>query len=196
MKGSIKIVTIGGGSSYTPELIEGFINRYEELPIKEIWLVDIEDGKEKLEIVGRLAQRMWDAAGYKVKVYTTLNRQEALVNADFVTTQFRVGLLDARIIDERIPLLHGMLGQETNGAGGVFKAFRTIPVMKEIIKDMKALCPNAWLINFTNPSGIITEAVIKQFGWEKCIGLCNVPGIAMMNEPNVLGMEPTKLHHQ
>lgn len=124
MKGTVKIVTIGGGSSYTPELMEGFIKRYEELPIKEIWLVDIEDGKEKVEIVGALAQRMWDASPYDVKVYTTLDRREALKDADFVTTQFRVGLLDARIKDERIPSLYGMLGQETNGAGGMFKAFR------------------------------------------------------------------------
>ena len=100
MKGTVKIVTIGGGSSYTPELMEGFIKRYEELPIKEIWLVDIEDGKEKVEIVGALAQRMWDASPYDVKVYTTLDRREALKDADFVTTQFRVGLLDARIKDE------------------------------------------------------------------------------------------------
>ncbi|BCZ44442.1 6-phospho-beta-glucosidase [Clostridium gelidum] len=196
MKESIKIVTIGGGSSYTPELMEGFIKRYDELPISEIWLVDIEDGKEKLEIVGKLAQRMWEATPYDVKVFTTLNRKEALKDADFVTTQFRVGLLDARIKDERIPLLHGMLGQETNGAGGMFKAFRTIPVIKSIVDDMKVLCPNAWLINFTNPSGIITEAVIKHFGWEKCIGLCNVPVISMMNEPKVIGMQRSELHYQ
>ncbi|HIG0358589.1 TPA: 6-phospho-beta-glucosidase [Clostridium sporogenes] len=196
MKKTIKIVTIGGGSSYTPELIEGFIKRYDEMPIREMWLVDIEDGKEKLEIVGKLAQRMWDATPYNVKVFTTLNRREALTNADFVTTQFRVGLLDARIKDERIPSLHGMLGQETNGAGGMLKAFRTIPVMKEIVDDMKALCPDAWLINFTNPSGIITEAVIKYFGWKKCIGLCNIPVISMMNEPKTIGMQSCKLHYQ
>ena len=182
MKKGIRIVTIGGGSSYTPELMEGFINRYKELPVSEIWLVDIEEGKEKVEILRDLSQRMWDKAGYDVKVYATLNRKEALKDADFVTTQFRVGFLDARIKDERIPSLHGMLGQETNGAGGIFKAFRTIPVMKEIVEDMRELCPNAWLINFTNPSGIITETVIKHFGWKKCIGLCNVPVIAMMNE--------------
>lgn len=196
MKGTIKIATIGGGSSYTPELMEGFIKRYNELPISEIWLVDIEDGKEKLEIIGKLAQRMWDATPYNVKVFTTLNRKEALAGADFVTTQFRVGLLDARIKDERIPLLHGMLGQETNGAGGMFKALRTIPVMKDIIDDMKVLCPDAWLINFTNPSGMITEAVIKHFGWKKCIGLCNVPVISMMNEPKVIGKQRSQLHYQ
>ena len=122
----VKIVTIGGGSSYTPELMEGFIKRYEELPIREIWLVDIESGKEKLEIVGKMAQRMWDASPYDVKVHLTVDRKEALKDADFVTTQFRVGGLDARVKDERIPLSYGMVGQETNGAGGIFKAFRTI----------------------------------------------------------------------
>jgi len=136
-KKPIKVVTIGGGSSYTPELMEGFIKRYDELPIREIWLVDIEDGKEKLEIVGAMAQRMWDATPYNVKVHLTLDRREALPGADFVTTQFRVGLLNARIKDERIPLSNGMQGQETNGAGGMFKAFRTIPVILDIVKDMK-----------------------------------------------------------
>lgn len=195
MREAVKIVTIGGGSSYTPELMEGFIKRYPELPIKEIWLVDIEEGKEKLDIVAKLAQRMWDASPYKVEIHTTIHRKEALANADFVTTQFRVGLLNARIKDERIPLLHGMLGQETNGAGGIFKAFRTIPVMKEIIEDMKALCPNAWLINFTNPSGIITESVIKHFGWKRCIGLCNVPTIAMNEEYKVIHKDKKDLNY-
>jgi len=102
-KKGVKIVTIGGGSSYTPELMQGFIKRYSVLPIREIWLVDIEDGREKLNIVGALAQRMWDASGYDVKVHLTLDRREALKDADFVTTQFRVGLLYARVKDERIP---------------------------------------------------------------------------------------------
>jgi 6-phospho-beta-glucosidase len=186
--GKIKIVTIGGGSSYTPELIEGFIKRKEQLDIKEIWLVDIDEGKHKLEIVGAMAQRMVKAAGLDWKVHLTLNRREALVGADFVTTQFRVGLLDARIKDERIPLSYGIIGQETNGAGGIFKAFRTIPVILELIRDMKELCPNAWLVNFTNPSGMITEAVIKVGGWKKTIGLCNVP-IGFMNMANaVMGL--------
>lgn len=173
--GKIKIATIGGGSSYTPELIEGFIKRQDELDIREIWLVDIEDGKEKLEIVGAMAKRMVEAAGLDWKVHLTLNREEALKDADFVTTQFRVGLLDARIKDERIPLKYGMIGQETNGAGGMFKAFRTIPIILGIIEDMKRLCPNAWLINFTNPAGMVTEAAIKVGGWKKTIGLCNIP---------------------
>ncbi|MDT3498930.1 6-phospho-beta-glucosidase [Bacillus toyonensis] len=187
MTKGIKIVTIGGGSSYTPELMEGFIKRYEELPIREMWLVDIEDGKEKLEIVGKMAQRMWDASPYDVKVHLTLDRREALKDADFVTTQFRVGLLNARIKDERIPLSYGMAGQETNGAGGIFKAFRTIPIILSIVEDMKELCPNAWLINFTNPSGMVTDAIIRYGKWEKVIGLCNVPVNAMIAEPELIG---------
>ncbi|WP_285856740.1 MULTISPECIES: 6-phospho-beta-glucosidase [Bacillaceae] len=171
----IKIVTIGGGSSYTPELVEGFITRYHELPIKELWLVDIEEGKEKLEIVGGLAKRMVEKANVPMKVFLTLDRREALKNADFVTTQLRVGLLDARIKDERIPLKYGMIGQETNGAGGLFKAFRTIQVMRDIVKDIQELCPNAWLVNFTNPAGLVTEAILNYSGYKKVIGVCNVP---------------------
>ena len=182
----VKIVTIGGGSSYTPELMNGFISRYDRLPVREIWLVDIEDGREKLEIVGAMAQRMWDKAGLPVKVHCTLDRREALKGADFVTTQFRVGLLYARIKDERIPFSHGMLGQETNGAGGIFKAFRTIPVILDIVKDMKELCPDAWLINFTNPSGMVTESIIRYGGWKKTMGLCNVPIGCMLNEPALI----------
>ncbi|MED4228771.1 6-phospho-beta-glucosidase [Neobacillus cucumis] len=195
MTKGVKIVTIGGGSSYTPELMEGFIKRYDELPIREIWLVDIEVGKEKLEIVGEMAQRMWDASPYDVKVHLTLDRREALKDADFVTTQFRVGLLNARIKDERIPLSYGMVGQETNGAGGIFKAFRTIPVILSIVEDMKELCPNAWLINFTNPSGMVTDAIVRYGKWEKVIGLCNVPVNAIIAEPKLIGKKPEELIH-
>ncbi|WP_070329452.1 6-phospho-beta-glucosidase [Exiguobacterium aurantiacum] len=193
MTTGIKLVTIGGGSSYTPELMEGFIKRYEELPIREMWLVDIEAGKEKLAIVGQMAQRMWDASPYDVQVHLTLDRREALQGADFVTTQFRVGLLDARIKDERIPLSYGMVGQETNGAGGILKAFRTIPVILDIVEDMKQLCPNAWLVNFTNPSGMVTDAIIRYGKWDKVIGLCNVPVNAMMAEPELIGKKPGDL---
>ena len=180
-KKGVKIVTIGGGSSYTPELIEGFIKRIKELPVNEIWLVDIEEGREKLEIVGKLAQRMVKAAGIDCKVHLTLDRRKALKNADFVTTQFRVGLLDARIKDEKIPFENGLLGQETNGAGGIFKAFRTIPVILDIVKDIKELAPDAWLINFTNPAGMVTEAVLKYGKFDKVVGLCNVPVNLMMD---------------
>src|SRR5690606_17956990 len=117
----LKIVTIGGGSSYTPELVEGLIKRYDELPVSELWLVDIPEGEEKLNIVGALAQRMVEKAGVPIRIHLTLDRRKALENADFVITQIRVGLIDARIKDEKIPLKYGVIGQETNGPGGLFK---------------------------------------------------------------------------
>ncbi|MCL2827314.1 MAG: 6-phospho-beta-glucosidase [Oscillospiraceae bacterium] len=180
MNKNLKIATIGGGSSYTPELVEGFIRGYEKLPVKELWLVDIEEGREKLKTVSALAQRMVEKAGLPLQIIPTLNRREALEGADFVTTQMRVGLLEARIKDERISIANGMIGQETNGAGGMFKGFRTIPVILDIVKDIQELCPDAYMLNFSNPAGMISEAIVRYTDYKKSIGLCNVP-IGMQN---------------
>ncbi|MGL4521880.1 MAG: 6-phospho-beta-glucosidase [Bacilli bacterium] len=189
----IKIATIGGGSSYTPELVEGFIKRYAELPVRELWLVDIEAGREKLEIVGNLAKRMVEKAGVPMEIHLTLDRREALKGADFVTTQMRVGLLDARVKDERIPLNHGMIGQETNGAGGLFKGLRTIPVLLEIAAEMHELCPEAWLINFTNPAGMVTEALLRYSKHKKVIGVCNVPVHLRMQLAKLLEVDSSRI---
>lgn len=175
MSEGLKIATIGGGSSYTPELVDGFLKRYETLPVKELWLVDVPAGQEKMEIVAELSRRMVKKAGVPMKICTTLDRREALTGADFVTTQLRVGQLQARIKDERIPISHGILGQETNGAGGLFKGLRTIPVIADICRDMQELCPDAWLINFTNPVGMVMEGIHRHTTFDKIIGLCNVP---------------------
>lgn len=192
-KKGLKIVTIGGGSSYTPELVEGLIKRYSELPVAEYWLVDIEEGKEKLEIVGALAKRMVEKAGVPMEIHLTLDRKEALKDADFVTTQLRVGLLKARAKDERIPLSHGFLGQETNGAGGLFKALRTVPVILDIAKEMQELCPNAWLINFTNPAGVVTEALLRYSNHKKVIGVCNVPIGMEFGAADLLGVDKSRI---
>lgn len=189
----IKIATIGGGSSYTPELVEGFIRRYDSCPVRELWLVDVPEGEEKLQTVGGLAQRMVEAAGIPMDVHLTLDRREALAGADFVTTQFRVGQLDARIADERIALKHGLIGQETNGAGGMFKALRTIPVIFDIIRDMEELCPNAWLINFTNPVGIVSEAVLRYTSWQRYVGLCNCPISMRFGIARWMGVDPARI---
>ncbi|WP_201006965.1 6-phospho-beta-glucosidase [Paenibacillus glycanilyticus] len=173
-KQGLKVAVIGGGSSYTPELVEGFIKRYDEMPIRELWLVDIEEGRHKLEIVGKLAQRMVEQAGVPMDVRLTLNRREAIAGADFVTTQMRVGLLEARRRDEHIPIKHGVIGQETTGPGGMLKALRTVPVILDICRDIEELAPNAWMLNFTNPAGIVTEAVLKH-SKVKTVGLCNSP---------------------
>ncbi|WP_228307514.1 6-phospho-beta-glucosidase [Priestia sp. J2] len=190
----MKVVTIGGGSSYTPELVEGFIKRYDELPIRELWLVDVEEGKEKLEIVGALARRMVKKAGVDMKIHLTLDRQKALINADFVTTQLRVGQLDARIQDERIPLKYGMIGQETNGAGGLFKGLRTIPVLLKIAEEIHEVCPNAWLINFTNPAGMVTEALLRYGKHSKVVGVCNLPVHMKNSIAGLLQVEKEDVH--
>ncbi|EAA0100477.1 6-phospho-beta-glucosidase [Listeria monocytogenes] len=194
MTKGIKIATIGGGSSYTPELIEGFIKRQDELPVLELWLVDVEAGREKLEIVGNLAKRMVKKAGVNMEIHLTLDREEALKDADFVTTQLRVGLLDARVKDERIPNSYGVVGQETNGPGGMFKGLRTIPVILDICKDMERLCPDAWLINFANPAGMVTEAVLRYSNQKKVVGLCNGPIGIERNIAETLGVDVSEIY--
>lgn len=169
-----RIVIIGGGSSYTPEIVEGLIARHEELALGEVWLVDIPQGGERLAIVGGLARRMVSRAGRPFRLKLTVNRREALSGADFVITQMRVGGIPARVKDERIPLRHGVIGQETTGPGGFAKALRTIPVVLGLCRDIEELAPQAWMINFTNPSGIVTEAV-SQHSKVNIVGLCNLP---------------------
>ncbi|EPK7360634.1 6-phospho-beta-glucosidase [Kluyvera ascorbata] len=184
----LKVVTVGGGSGYTPELIDGFIRRHDELPVSEYWLVDIQAGEEKLAVVGALAQRMVKKAGIDMTVHLTTNLQEALAGADFVTTQIRVGQLAARIQDERIPLRYGVLGQETTGPGGFMKAQRTIPVLLDLCRNMETLCPDAWLINFTNPAGIVTEAIAK-YSPIKSLGICSGANSMMRDVAAAYGVE-------
>lgn len=170
----MKITIIGAGSSYTPELIEGIITRYDSLPVSEIALVDIEAGRSKLEIIEAFSKRMLKRAGISTKISSGTDRRSALEDSAYVITQIRVGGLAARELDEKIPTEFGVIGQETTGAGGMAKALRTIPVILDIAHEMEELCPQAWLVNFTNPSGIVTEAVHKHSSI-RCVGLCNAP---------------------
>ena len=173
-KNSLKIAVVGGGSSYTPVLIEGILVRQDHLPVRELVLVDVPMGAEKVSIIESLARRMAAKAGADIHIHATMDRPSAIRGADFVITQFRVGGLDARAKDESIPLKYDIIGQETTGPGGYAKALRTIPVILDICREMEELAPDAWLINFTNPSGIITEAVLN-YSNVKAMGLCNVP---------------------
>ena len=169
----MKICIIGAGSTYTPELVEGIINKRDTLPVTELVFMDIDE--RKLNIVGSLCQRMIEAAGLPCKTELVLNDYAyALKGADFVLAQIRVGKLPARVKDEKIPLKHNLIGQETCGIGGMFKGLRTIPVMMKIVKLMEEHCPDAWLINFSNPSGMIAEALLNYTN-VKMMGLCNVP---------------------
>lgn len=191
-KDSIKLAIIGGGSSYTPELVEGVLKRLDKLPVKTIHFVDIEAGAEKLEIIRGLSERMVRKAGAEIDIIADFDRRAAIKDADFVMTQFRVGGLSARANDERIPLKYDVVGQETTGPGGFAKALRTIPVILDICRDIEELSPNAWMLNFTNPAGLVTEAVNK-YTKVKSIGLCNVPVSMQMMIAEMMACEPDEL---
>ena len=168
----IKIALIGAGSSYTPELADGLIRTYQQLPVDEVAFMDTD--AERLQILAGLTRRMFAKADIPARVSTTQDRRAAIAGSAFVCTLIRVGGMDARILDERIPLKYGIIGQETTGPGGFAKALRTIPVMVEIAQDAAEVAPEAWIINYTNPSGLITEAVANHTG-ARIVGLCSGP---------------------
>lgn len=168
----LQLTVIGAGSTYSPEIIEGLIRRRETLPFTDIVLMDID--QRKLEIAAGFIRRMLAAANLSVNCRTTLELDQALTGANYVIAQIRVGQLPARIKDEKIPLKYGMIGQETTGIGGFFNALRTVPQILHIAKRMEELCPEAWLINFSNPSGIVAQAVETR-SHIRMVGLCNCP---------------------
>jgi 6-phospho-beta-glucosidase len=182
----MKLVIFGGGSSYTPELLDGLIHRYEALLVSEVCLADI--NAQRLDIMGGLARRMLAKAGLPIRVTTQTNRRQALEGATFVNALIRVGGMDARILDEKIPLKYGIIGQETTGPGGMMKALRTIPVILDLAQDMREVCPDAWLINYTNPSGIVAEALGKH-GGVNFIGLCSGPFAWIAHILKAMGVE-------
>jgi 6-phospho-beta-glucosidase len=172
----MKIAVIGGGSTYTPELVKGFLERAGVLPMEELWLMDIDP--ERLRVVGRFAQRMAAAKGSPFRVALTTQQREAIQGAAYVITQLRVGMMPARRNDEYLGKRHGLIGQETTGVGGMAKAMRTIPVILDIAMDMRETAPGALLLNFTNPSGLVTEALFRYTPDINSVGLCN-SGIGM-----------------
>ena len=168
----MKVTVIGGGSTYTPELIQGFLERSSTLPVSELWLMDIDPAR--LDIVGGVARRIVEARGNPFKVMLTTDQQTAVQNASYVITQLRVGQMPARVADEYLGLRHGLIGQETTGVGGMAKALRTIPVILKIAADMRQLAPGALLANFTNPAGLVTQALHKYAPDVPSVGVCNV----------------------
>lgn len=168
----MKLTLVGAGSSYTPELVEGLITHHADLPISDLCLHDID--ADRLTTLTGLTQRMLARAKLPVTVMATTDRRRALQGAHFVNCLIRVGGMEARIRDERIPLRYGVIGQETTGPGGMMKALRTIPVMLDLAADIAAVCPQAWLINYTNPSGIIAQALGK-VGLVRSVSLCSGP---------------------
>jgi 6-phospho-beta-glucosidase len=185
-----KITVVGGGSTYTPELVEGFVNRADRLPIDELVLLDTD--ADRLEVVGGLAQRMLDRLDWTGRLRLTGDRDAALDGADFVLFQLRVGGQAARLIDETVPLQFGVIGQETTGAGGFAKAMRTVPVVLELAElAARRAAPNAWIVDFTNPVGIVTQALIDD--GHRAIGLCNVAINMQRQFAADFGVEPERV---
>jgi 6-phospho-beta-glucosidase len=186
----VKVAVIGGGSTYTPELIEGFGLRRDVLDVDELVLHDIDE--ERLEIVGGLAGRILRKLDFPGTLTLTTDREQAVSGASFVLVQLRVGGLQARLRDETIPARFGLIGQETTGPGGFAKALRTVPVVLGIAEDTARLgAPGAWLLDFTNPAGLVTQGLIDH--GHHAIGLCNIPIGFQRSLAKQLGVEPSQV---
>lgn len=183
----MKLAVIGGGSTYTPELIDGIIKRHDRLPVTHIHLVDIDN--TKLEIIARFAKRMIKAANVDITIDYGTDLRAGIRGSSFVVSQFRVGTQAARHRDELLGRKYNLVGQETVGVGGFAKALRTIPVALTIAETILEEAPHAILLNFTNPAGLITQALLQQHPQLRTIGLCNVPWNTRIEIAEALGVE-------
>ncbi|MEV8031852.1 6-phospho-beta-glucosidase [Streptomyces sp. NPDC086182] len=186
----MKLTVVGGGSTYTPELIDGFARLRDTLPVEELVLVD--PAAERLELVGGLARRIFAKQGHPGRIVTTSELDAGVEGADAVLLQLRVGGQAAREQDETWPLECGCVGQETTGAGGLAKALRTVPVVLDIAERVRRTNPDAWIIDFTNPVGIVTRALLQ--AGHKTVGLCNVAIGFQRKFAGLLGVSPAEVH--
>ncbi|MEY9845259.1 6-phospho-beta-glucosidase [Streptacidiphilus sp. BW17] len=186
---SLKLVVVGGGSTYTPELIDGFARLRDTLPVGELVLVD--PAAERLELVGGLARRIFAKQGHPGTVTTSSDLDASVQGADAVLLQLRVGGQAARNEDETWPLECGCVGQETTGAGGLAKALRTVPVVLDIAERVRRAAPDAWIVDFTNPVGIVTRALLTH--GHKAVGLCNVAIGFQRKFAGLLGVAPERV---
>jgi 6-phospho-beta-glucosidase len=186
----VKVAVVGAGSTYTPELVEGFARRTDRFPVDHLALLDIDP--ERLSIVGALADRMLRKAGWPGELRLTGDRDEALEGVDFVIVQLRVGGQRARYQDETIPGKFGCIGQETTGPGGFAKGLRTIPVVLELAEETaRRGAPGAWFVDFTNPTGMVTQALLDE--GHRALGLCNVAIGFQRAFARLLGVEPARV---
>ncbi|MFF5985324.1 6-phospho-beta-glucosidase [Streptomyces olindensis] len=186
----MKLTVVGGGSTYTPELVDGFARLRDTLPIGELVLMD--PARDRLDLVGGLSRRILARQGHPGRITTTTDLDAAVDGADAVLLQLRVGGQAARQQDETWPLECGCVGQETTGAGGLAKALRTVPVVLDIADRVRRTNPHAWIIDFTNPVGIVTRALLQ--AGHKAIGLCNVAIGLQRKFAGLLDVAPTDLH--
>jgi 6-phospho-beta-glucosidase len=187
---AVRLVYIGGGSTRAPGTVAAIVERGAAFAGSEVVLVDLDP--ERLDVVRRLLERMAAARGADLRVRTTADRSAALEDADVVLTSFRPGGFEARTLDEAIPLRHGVIGQETQGPGGFFMALRTITVMREIVEEMERRCPDAWLVNYTNPVNLVSEAVTHHSDI-RCVSLCEGPLTFPADLARTAGLDPSRL---
>ncbi|MGI6620642.1 MAG: 6-phospho-beta-glucosidase [Bacillota bacterium] len=190
MSQGLSISILGGGSAYTPGLVQGFINKSKDVPLDRLVLMDI-DG-HKLDTVGHVVRHMLETALPKCELRLTTDRDQAIRNTDFIICQIRVGGLQSRHIDESIPIKHRVVGQETTGPGGLAMALRTIPVMVEIAAEIQEKNPRAWLINYTNPTGLVAEAIMKTSDIRH-ISICDEPMVLQESLGAFLRVPPERL---
>ncbi|MGW1183022.1 6-phospho-beta-glucosidase [Streptomyces drozdowiczii] len=186
----MKLAVVGGGSTYTPELIDGFARLRDTLPVEELVLVD--PAADRLDLVGGLARRIFAKQGHPGRIVTTSDVDAGVAGADAVLLQLRVGGQAARNQDETWPLECGCVGQETTGAGGLAKALRTVPVVLDIAERVRRTNPDAWIIDFTNPVGIVTRALLQ--AGHKAVGLCNVAIGFQRKFARLLDVAPGEVH--
>jgi 6-phospho-beta-glucosidase len=182
----MKLAVVGAGSTYTPELVDGLIRMRGLLPVEELALVDTDE--ERLETLAGMTRRMLERGGYPLRVAPTLRLEEAVDGADTVLIQLRVGGQAARIVDESLPLRCGCIGQETTGFGGLAKALRTVPVVLDIAERTRRLAPEAWIVDFTNPVGIVTKALLDE--GHRAVGLCSAAMVFQRHFAKVLEVAP------
>jgi 6-phospho-beta-glucosidase len=156
----MKIAILGAASARAPLVLTAIVKRQKRLGLTDLALMDL-DG-ERLDLIGSVTARHEIGAAFKIT--RTTDARAALSGADFVITTFRVGGMEGRVVDERVPLRRGVLGQETTGPGGFAMALRSIPVLLDFVALMREMCPSAWLVNFANPAGLLTEAVTRLAG--------------------------------
>ncbi|MGW6864446.1 6-phospho-beta-glucosidase [Streptomyces sp. NPDC054901] len=186
----MKLAVVGGGSTYTPELVDGFARLRDGLPVEELVLID--PAVERLELIGGLARRIFARQGHPATVTTTSDLDAGVAGADAVLIQLRIGGQAARLQDETWPLECGCVGQETTGAGGLAKALRTVPVVLDIADRVRRAAPDAWIIDFTNPVGIVTRALLR--AGHKAVGLCNVAIGFQRKFAKLLDLSPAEVH--
>ena len=187
----MKLTFIGAGGARTPLVIQSLLQAQARLPLTHVCLMDTD--RERLELMRLACQPRLAAQTPQFELSWTTDARQAILGADFIVMTFRAGLMASRVVDEQVPLKYGVLGQETTGPGGFAMALRTIPILLNYVKIIRELAPEAWLLNFTNPAGMVTEAVTRVAGFERAVGICDNPAAMVREAAAALGVPAERL---